>query len=272
MVQKRWQSKENVLPFENEHHPTAVIHPQAELGDNVEIGPYAVIEKDVKIEDGCRIHPHVVIKRWTTLDEGCVIYPGAVLGAEPQDVKFKGEKSYLKIGANTTIRESATLHRATGEGEETRVGCNVMLMAYSHIAHNCHVGNSVVLTNAANIGGHVVIEDRAIISGLVGVHQFVRIGKMVMVGGHSKVVKDIPPFLLADGHPAHVNGVNVVGLRRNKFSPHLRNQIKKAYRILYRSELNVSQAINKMEQELEANDEIEHLLRFLRNADRGICR
>jgi UDP-N-acetylglucosamine acyltransferase len=253
-------------------HETAVIHPGARLGNDVEIGPYVVIGENVLIGDGTKIGAHVVIDGWTSIGKNCVIFSGASIGAEPQDLKFRGEKSYVFIGDNTKIRESATVNRATGEGEETRIGSNCLLMAYTHVAHNCVVGNNVVMSNAATLAGHVEVEDRAIIGGLAGVHQFVKIGRNAMIGGASKVVQDVPPFVIVDGHPARVAGLNSVGIARAGISELSRHNLKKAYKILYRSGLSLTQAIAVMEQELESCDEVEHLLRFLRNAERGICR
>jgi UDP-N-acetylglucosamine acyltransferase len=253
-------------------HETAVIHPAARLGKEVEIGPYAVIGENVLIGDGTKIGAHAVIDGWTSIGKNCVIYPGASIGSEPQDMKFRGEKSYVFIGDNTKIREFATINRATGEGEETRVGSNCLLMAYTHVAHNCIVGNHVIMSNAATLAGHVIVEDRVVMGGLAGAHQFVKIGRNAMIGGAAKVVQDVPPFVIVDGHPAGVCGLNNVGLSRAGISEVAKRNLKKAYKILYRSGLTLSQAIEVMEQDLDSCEEIEHLLRFLRNAERGICR
>ncbi len=253
-------------------HETAVVHPNARIGKDVEIGPYAVIGENVLIGDGTQIAAHVVIDGWTSIGKNCVIYPSVSIGADPQDLKFRGEKSYVFIGDNTKIREFTTINRATGEGEETRVGSNCLLQAYTHVAHNCVVGNHVIMSNAATLAGHVVVEDRAVIGGLSGVHQFVKIGRNAMIGGASKVVQDVPPFVIVDGHPAKVCGLNNVGLSRAGMSEATRRNLKKAYRILYRSGLTLAQAIAVMEQELDSCEEIEHMMRFLRNAERGICR
>lgn len=188
------------------------------------------------------------------------------------DLKFKGEKAYTVIGDGVTIRECATVNRATGEGNETRLGNNVLMMAYTHVAHNCIVGNNVIMSNVATLAGHVVVEDRAVIGGLAAVHQFVKIGRNAMIGGMSKIVQDIPPFVIADGNPAHVAGLNSVGISRAGVAPEVRANLKKAYRILYRSGLTLDEAVSNMEQELDSSEEVEHLLRFLRNVERGICR
>lgn len=253
-------------------HETAVVHPGARIGKDVEIGPYAVIGENVLIDDGTKIGAHAVIDGWTSVGKNCVIYPGASIGSEPQDLKFRGEKSYVFIGDNTKIREFATVNRATGEGEETRIGSNCMLQAYTHVAHNCVVGNHVIMSNAATLAGHVIVEDRAVIGGLSGVHQFVKIGRNAMVGGLTKIVQDVPPFVIVDGHPAKVSGLNSVGMSRAGINAASRSLIKKAYKLLYRSGLSLAQAIAMIEQEVDSCEEVEHFLRFLRNAERGICR
>jgi UDP-N-acetylglucosamine acyltransferase len=253
-------------------HETAVIHPGARIGKDVEVGPYAVIGENVLIGEGTKIGAHAVIDGWTSIGKNCIIYPSASIGTDPQDLKFRGEKSYVFIGDETQIREFATVNRATGEGEETRIGSHCLLQAYTHVAHNCILGNHIIMSNCATLAGHVIVEDRAIISGLTGVHQFVKIGRNAFVGGASKVVQDVPPFVIVDGHPAKVCGLNSVGMARAGISELARRNLKKAYRILYRSNLTLPQAIAVMEQELDSCEEVEHFLRFLRNAERGICR
>ncbi len=254
-------------------HETAVVHPGAELGKDVVIGPYAIIGEHVELGDGCIVGPHVVIDGWTRIGCNNKFYHGASIGCDPQDLKFKGEKTYLVIGDNNIFRENVTISRGTGEGGgETRIGNNNFFMAYSHVAHDCRVGNHVILTNAASLGGHVIIEDRVNIGGLSGVHQFTKVGKMAMIGGCTKVIRDVPPFVIVDGVPARVAGINVVGLRRNEVPPEIRDEIKKAYKILYRSNLTIAQAIEQMEQQLQGYPEIDHFIRFLRNVERGICR
>lgn len=253
-------------------HKTAHIHPNAKLGKDVMVGPGAVIGENVVIGDGTKIGANVVIGGWTTIGKNNDIYPNACIGLEPQDLKFAGEKSYCTIGDNNSIRESVTIHRATGEGEETRIGSNCLFQACTHIAHNCVIGNNVILSNFAGVAGHVVLEDRVIIGGLAGVHQFVKIGRNVMVGAMSKVVQDIPPFIIADGQPAKVIGLNSVGLSRAGISAEVRSNLKKAFRIIYRSGLSLEKAIEEMEIQLDSSEEVEHMLRFLRNAERGIAR
>jgi UDP-N-acetylglucosamine acyltransferase len=264
---------ENKIVNLRDIHETAVVHPGAKLGRNVAIGPYAVIGEHVEIGDNCEIGPHVAIDGWTAIGNGNRFFHGASIGFEPQDLKFNGEKSFLVIGDNNVFRENVTVHRGTeGGGGETRIGNDNLFMAYSHVAHDCQLGNHIVVANCVALAGHVVVEDRVVIGGLCGVHQFTKIGKMVMVGACSKIVKDIPPFVLVDGNPAKVAGINVVGLRRNNITPETRDEIKRAYRILYRSNLTISRAVEQMEQELQGSAEIDHFIRFLRNAERGILR
>ncbi len=267
------KSKNNIVHLNKKIHKTAIVASEAKIGSNVEIGPYAIIGENVEIGNNTTIGAHAVIKGWTKIGDDNRIFNHASIGQEPQDLKFNGEKSYLEIGDNNTIREFTTIHRGTEEGGGvTKIGDNNLIMAYCHVAHDCQLGDNIIMSNAANLAGHVTVEDAAVIGGLSGVHQFVRIGKMVMVGAASKVVKDVPPYILVDGHPASVSGINIVGLRRNDISPELRREIKDAYKTLYRSNLNMSQAIEKMDQELDSSPVVEHFLRFLRNAQRGICR
>ena len=253
-------------------HPSAVVSPRAHLGENVTIGPYCVIADDVEIGDGSIIGPHAVIEQWTSLGRECRVYQFASVGAAPQDLKFKGERSYTIIGDRTTIREGATIHRATGEGNETRIGNDCLLMAYIHVAHNCTLGNHVIMSNLASCAGHAMVEDRVVIGGMAGVHQFVKIGRNAMVGGMSKLVQDVVPYTIVDGHPAKVVGLNNVGISRAGIPLESRRLIKKAYKILYRSGLSLPEAIAVIEQEVDSCEEVEHFLRFLRNAERGICR
>ena len=253
-------------------HDTAVIAPGARIAKNVEIGPYSVIGENVEIGEGTKIGPHVVITGWTQIGKDCKIFQGASIGEEPQDLKFKGEKSYVFIGDRTTIREGATVHRATGEGEETRIGNDCLLMALTHVAHNCVVGNNIIMSNLASLAGHCIVEDRAVIGGMAGVHQFVKIGRNAMVGGMSRLVQDVVPYTIVNGQPAQVYGLNNVGITRAGISMESRRALKKAYKLLYRSGLTLAKAITVIEQEVESCEEVEHFLRFLRDAERGICR
>lgn len=253
-------------------HPTAVVHPKAQLGTGVKVGPGAVIGEHCVIGDGTLIGANAVIGGWTTIGKNCEIFPSAAIGLEPQDLKFKGEKSFCTVGDNTVIREFVTISRATGEGEETRVGNNCLFQACTHVAHNCIVGNNVIMSNCAGLAGHVIVEDRVVIGGLAGIHQFVKIGRNAMVGGMSKLTQDLPPFVIADGQPARVIGLNTVGLSRAGMSEEVRRNLKNAFRILYRSGYSLSRAIEEMELQINASEELDHFMRFLRNADRGITR
>lgn len=253
-------------------HETAVISPSAKIGQNVTIGPYTVIGDEVEIGDGANIGPNAVVGSYTTIGKDCRIFQFASVGEMPQDLKFKGEKTFTYIGDRTVIREGATIHRATGEGNETRVGSDCLLMAYIHIAHNCVLGNHVIMSNLASCAGHASVDDRVVIGGMAGVHQFVKIGRNAMVGGMSKLVQDVVPYTIVDGHPAKVVGLNNVGISRAGIPLDSRRLIKKAYKILYRSGLSLAEAIAVIEQEVDSCEEVEHFLRFLRNAERGICR
>lgn len=253
-------------------HDTAVIAPGARIAKNVEIGPYSVIGENVSIGEGTRIGPHVVIAGWTDIGRDCKIFQGASIGDEPQDLKFKGEKSGTVIGDRTIIREGVTIHRATGEGEETKIGSDCLLMALVHVAHNCVLGNHVIMSNVASLAGHAVVEDRAVIGGMAGVHQFVKIGRNAMIGGMARLTQDVVPYTIVAGYPAKVVGINSVGLSRAGIPLEVRHSIKKAYKILFRSGLMLKEAISVIEQEVDSCEEVDHFLRFLRNADRGICR
>ncbi|CUH95547.1 Acyl-[acyl-carrier-protein]-UDP-N-acetylglucosamine O-acyltransferase [Propionispora sp. 2/2-37] len=253
-------------------HATAVISPHAKLGKNVEVGPYAIIGKNVTIGDGTKIGAHTVIDGWTSIGDNCTIYSEVSIGSQPQDKKFKGEKSYVTIGNNTHIREFVTINRATGEENETRIGTNCLLLAYSHVAHNCIIGSHVVISNATNLAGHVELEDRVTIGGLTGIHQFVKIGRNAMIGGASKVVQDIPPFITADGNPAQPAGLNTIGMIRSGIDEETRRIVKRAYKILYLSGLRLPQAIEAIEKTLPSSAELFDFIKFLRSSERGICR
>lgn len=250
-------------------HPLAHVHPSAEIGCNVEIGPFCVVEEKVRIGDDTILHPHAMVLSNTILGSQCEIYPGAVLGGAPQDTKYAHEESYLIIGDRNIIREYVTIHRATGYKKATRLGNENMIMAYSHIGHNCIVGNHVMISNSVGVAGHVIIEDRVVVGGLTGIHQLVRVGKLAMVGGYSKVTQDVPPFTTVDGRPTKVYGLNVIGLRRNGFSAESRAELKRAYRLLYRSNLNISQAIERIEKEIPLSENLQYLLNFIRNMRNG---
>jgi UDP-N-acetylglucosamine acyltransferase len=245
-------------------HPTAAIDSSAELGEDVEIGAYSVVGAEVVIGNGTTLRPHVVVEPYVTLGSSCEIYSGAVLGGVPQDRKFKGEKSFLIVGDNNIIREHVTIHRAAGAGNETRIGDGNQIMAYCHIGHNCLVGNGIMMSNMVGLAGHVQVEDKVVFGAISGIHQFVRVGTLAMIGGYSKVVQDIPPYMMADGRPCKVLDLNVIGLRRSGVSSRARADLKQAYKLLYRSSMNMSQAIETIEGELESTPERDYLLDFIR--------
>ncbi len=253
-----------------EVHGTAIIHEGAELGEDVRIGPYSIIGPDVKIGDGTVVGSNILIDGFTTIGAGNTIFHGAALGTPPQALKYRGARSFTRIGDNNVIREYATVNSATGEGDSTVVGSNCLLMAYSHVAHDCVVGDNAILANAVNLGGHVSVHDYAIVGGMVPVHQFVRIGAHSFIGGGNRLVKDVLPFVRVAGSPSKVLGLNMVGLKRRGFDESRIEPIKAAYRLIYRSGLNVSQAIERMEIEIKPSPEIETLLDFIRGSQRGI--
>jgi UDP-N-acetylglucosamine acyltransferase len=250
-------------------HPTAVIHPSAVVESGAEVGPYCILGKNVRVGAGTVLHAHVIIEQNTTVGRDCQIHGGAIIGGPPQDSKFKNEESFLTIGDGNIIREFVTIHRATGEGNLTRLGNHNMLMAYAHIGHNCDIGNHVTLASYVGISGHVTIEDSAFVGGMAGIHQFCRIGTLVMIGGLSGVVQDIPPYMLANGRPARVYDINKIGLRRAGISIKVRNELREAYKLLYRSNLNMSQALETIAEEIESSPELEHLLEFIHSSRNG---
>lgn len=251
-------------------HPTAIVDAEARVGDGVSIGAYSVIGPDVMIGAGTTIGPHVLIERSTTIGTECRIAKGAVLGTDPQDLKYQGEPTTLAVGDRTVIREYATLNRGTAARGHTEVGSDCLLMAYVHVAHDCVLGDHVVLSNAVNMAGHVLIGDHAIVGGLTAIHQFVRIGGHAFVGGACRVQKDVPPYLKAAGNPMQLYGLNGVGLQRRGFSDEVRAQLKRAYRIFFLSQLNVSQAIERARGELPPSPELETFLSFVEESERGI--
>lgn len=246
-------------------HPSSIINSQAILEEGVEIGPFSIIGKNVKIGKNTKIHSSVLIDGWTTIGENCDIYTGTIIGTPPQDLKYKGEKTYVIIGNNNIIREYVTIHRSSGKENKTLIGSNNLIMAYVHIAHNCIIGNQIVIANSCGLSGHVEIHNQSIIGGFVGIHQFVKIGKLAMIGGYSKIVKDIPPFAIADGQPAKLYGINAIGLKRKGISLQERNNLKRAYKLLCHSNLNLSQAINAIQLEINPTNEINELINFLKN-------
>ena len=251
-------------------HPTAIVDSRAQLDSGVVVGPYCVIEPEVVVGDGTVIGPHVHLARGTRIGRKCRIFTGATLGSIPQDLKFEQEESLLVIGDRTTIREYATLNRGTKESGKTVVGSDCLLMAYSHVAHDCVIGDHCILANAVNLAGHVVIENWASIGGMVPVHQFVRIGQHAFVGGGYRVPKDVPPYILAVSEPLQYGGLNSVGLKRRGFSDESLRQLKRAFRILYKSNLNVSQAVTELQALPAKSPEVQNLLTFIEGSSRGI--
>ena len=256
-------------------HPMAVVHPNAKIGKNVKIGPFVTIDEHVTIGDGTVIKPNVYITGHTTIGKDCVIFAGCSIGEEPQDLKYAGEESYVEIGDRTKIHEYCTIHRGTKDGGlVTKIGDDVLLMAYVHVAHDCIIGNRVIMANDAMLAGHVVVEDRAILGGKVGVHQFVRIGQLAMIGGMSRIVEDVVPFTIVEGSPdAHTRGLNSIGIQRAGIDTEVRKDLKKAYRLLFRSNMKLADAITAIETECDmSSKEVEGLAAFLRKGSRGICR
>jgi UDP-N-acetylglucosamine acyltransferase len=254
-------------------HPTAIISPDAKIAEDVEIGPYSIIGPSVSIGKETKIGPHVVIESHTDIGENCHILQFASIGAAPQDLKYQGEETRVVIGNHNTIREFVTIHRATvSDIGVTIMGDHNLIMAYCHIAHNCKLGNHVIMSNAANLAGHIHVEDWAIISGLTGILQFTRIGAHSIIGGCSAVTMDIPPFVKAQGNTAKLYGLNIVGLKRRGFSEETISALNTAYRIIFRSALLLTKAIEKVRSDVPDLPEIRHLLDFIENSPRGVCR
>ncbi len=253
-------------------HPTAIVDANAQIGKDVSIGPYAVVQDDVIIGDGCQIASYVMIHSGTRIGNNSRLFSGAILGTDPQDLKYAGEKTTLEIGDNTTIREFCTLNRGSSHRLKTVIGSNVLLMAYVHVAHDCIIGNNVILANAVNMAGHVTIEEFASVGGMTPIHQFVRIGKHSFVGGGLRVPKDVPPYILAADEPLTYEGINRVGLSRRGFSIATLSKLRQAYKLLYRSGLNVTQALNEIESKMELIPEIQYIINFIQASERGIIK
>ena len=251
-------------------HPTAIVHPGAELARGVEVGPFCLVGENVKLGEGTRLLANVVINGHTTVGKHCEFHPFAVVGATSQDKKYRGEVSEVRIGDRNVIREFVTIHRGTGEGSETSIGNDNLLLAYVHIAHNCHIGSHVVMSNSCQLAGHVNVEDYAGIGGMVGVHQFVRIGKMSFIGGYSKLLKDVPPFFMIQGNPGFVRGLNIEGMKRRGVARQAVNELKEAYRQLYRSEDRRSAVLQDLRKSLSTAEGRELVDFFMQPTDRGI--
>lgn len=254
-------------------HPTAIVAPDAVIGEGVEIGAYSIVGSGVAIGDGTWVGSHVMIEGRTEIGPHCKVFHHSYIGGPPQDLKYRGEETRLKIGSHNIIREYVTLNRGTvSGGGVTTIGDHNLFMAYVHVAHDCHIGNHVVMANAATLAGHVTIEDRAIIGGLSAIHQFARIGTCVMIGGCSAVPQDVPPYMNATGNRAKLYGLNTIGLQRNNFSEDAISRLKKAYKILFRSKMTLETALEKVTEELGGAAEVDYLVNFIRQSERGICR
>jgi UDP-N-acetylglucosamine acyltransferase len=251
-------------------HPTALIDPSAELGTGVSVGPYAIIGPQVCIGDRCRLGPRVTLHRNVRLAEDVSVGDGSILGGDPQDLKYAGEETWVEIGSQTIIREYSTINRGTSATFKTTVGARCFIMTYVHLAHDCHVGDDVVIANATQCAGHVTIHDRAILSGLNAVHQFVTIGTYAFVGGGSRVNQDIPPYVKAVGNPMELYGLNSIGLQRAGFSGETVAALKRAYRLFFNSDLNLSQALERARSDLPAFPEVERFLAFVESSERGV--
>lgn len=253
-------------------HPTAIVDKKAELADTVEVGPYCLIGPNVKIGSGTVIGAHAVIDGYTAIGKDNRIFTGAVIGSITQDLKFKGERSYVKIGDNNIIREYVTINSGTDKESSTVIGNKVLLMAYSHVAHDCVIKDGAIIANCGTFAGYVTVEEKADIGGLTGVHQFVRIGKLAIIGGCSKVTQDVVPYSMSDGHPLKIYGLNTIGLERAKVPQESRSALKKAFKILFNSGLTVSHALDEMRSEVPKCPEVDYLIGFTAASERGISK
>ncbi len=251
-------------------HPTALVDQGARLGADVEVGPFAIVGPGVTVGAGCRIGPHATLERNVRLGAGARVGQGSILGGDPQDLKYRGEESWVEIGEGTVIREYSTINRGTARSGVTRIGARSYLMSYVHVAHDCQIGDGVILANATQLAGHVTIQDHANLSGLVAVHQFVTIGSFAFIGGCSRVTQDIPPYVTAVGNPVELFGLNSVGLQRAGFPPDTIATLKRLYRYCFNSDLNFSQAIDRARMELPALPEVQHFLEFVAASERGV--
>ena len=252
--------------------PLAYVHPDAKVADNVVIEPFVSIDQDVVIGEGSRIGSSATILPGTRIGKNCNIFPGAIIGAIPQDLKFRGENTTVEIGDNNTIREFVTINRGTASKGKTKIGNNNLIMAYVHIAHDCLVGNNVIMGNSTQLAGEVIVDDWAIISGMSGIHQFCRIGSHVMLGSGSRVTKDVPPFIKASREPLSYVGINSIGLRRRKYTNEKIREIQDIYRYIYQKGLNTTQAVELIESEMPATQERDEILLFVKDSKRGIIR
>lgn len=251
-------------------HPTAIIESGAKIGNNVTVEAYAVIKGTVTLEDNVVVKSHAYLDGHTTIGEGTVIWPSASIGTKTQDLKFRGEKTFVVIGKNCEIREFATINSSCQENSTVKIGDNCLIMAYCHVAHNCEIGDRVIMANNANLAGHVIVEDHAIIGGMTPVHQFSRIGKYSMVGGFSRITHDVPPYTIGAGLPYKLGGLNLVGLKRHGFPLEVRRALTQAFRMTYRSGLHLKDALSRIEEEVELNPHVKHWVEFCRASRRGL--
>jgi len=251
-------------------HPTALVDPSAELGRDVSVGPFSIVGPNVIVGDGCRLGPRVTLHQNVRLADEVSVGDGSILGGDPQDLKYRGEETWVEIGTGTIIREYSTINRATAATFKTTVGARCFIMSYVHLAHDCHVGDDVVIANATQCAGHVTIHDRAVLSGLNAVHQFVTIGTYAFVGGGSRVNQDIPPYVKAVGNPMELYGLNSIGLQRAGFPAETVAALKRAYRLFFNSDLNLSQALERARSELPVVPEVDRFLAFVESSERGV--
>lgn len=253
-------------------HPTAIVHRSAQIGSGCEIGPYCVVGENVQLGDRCRLHSHVILDGYTVFGRGNEIFPFACIGLKTQDLKWKGGITRTQIGDFNTFREHVTIHSATGDGEVTVVGSHNYLLAYAHVAHNCVLGNHIIMSNVATLAGHVQVEDYAVVGGLAAVHQFCRIGKMSIIGGCTKINQDVPPFMMVDGNPGQTRTINKVGMERKGVPEETQAALKHAYKLLFREGLTVTNALARIESELTQSPEVQHLVQFARASTRGLSK
>jgi UDP-N-acetylglucosamine acyltransferase len=256
----------------SEVHSTAVVAPGAELGREVSVGPFCSIGSHVKLGDGVRLVSHVAVEGYTTIGAGCVIFPFASLGSQSQDLKYRGDVTYVEIGERTTLREYVTVNSGTKPGEVTRVGAGCHIMAYCHVAHGCRVGDRVIMANGATLGGEVLVDDDAVLGGLCAAHQFCRVGRMSMVGGMTKVTQDCAPYTIVDGNPASVHGLNSVGMKRKQVPAENVERLKQAYRLVFREGLTAAQAVERIKAEVGACEEVREFTAFVETTERGLVR
>lgn len=253
-------------------HPTAVIQEGARIGEGCRIGPYCVIGPNVILGTGCELHSHVVIDGHTEIGSENTFYPFASIGLRTQDLKWDGGTTWTRVGSNNTFREYVTVHSATADGDATVIGSHNNLLAYTHVAHDCQLGDHIIMSNVGTLAGHVIVEDRAIVGGLAAVHQFCRIGTMSIIGGCSKVVQDVPPYMMVDGNPAATRTLNKEGLKRNGVNEDTQKSMRQAYRILFRSEQTFTNAVKQVRADVATSPELEHLLAFIESSERGIAK